>query len=158
MNANSEQQPSDDGQILADRPNPLHGYDLGLIAGLGFTVVYGLSAELLGLTWGLAAVGFIGGIVIGGAVTRGAWGNRRHITIRRLQVTAALIGAGSWIVGLFFAYALSQAFLPQASTGLLERISFGGFSDYFGGLFDFLRIAHAAALAAVIFMGWRGGR
>ncbi|MEP7158144.1 MAG: hypothetical protein ABI797_01835, partial [Chloroflexota bacterium] len=84
----------DDDQVLADRPNALRGFDLGLVAGLGFAVVYGVSAELIGLTWGLAAVGFIGGIVIGGAVTRGAWSGRRHVTVRRLQLTAAIIGIG----------------------------------------------------------------
>jgi hypothetical protein len=145
-------------QLLADQPNALRGYDLGLLAGLGFALAYGLSAEVIGLTWGLAAVGFIGGIVIGGAVTRGAWAGRRHITIRRLQLTAALVGVGSWMGGLFFAYVLSQALIPQASTGLLERLSFGGFADYFSGLFEFLRLVHAAALAAVAFMAWRGAR
>ena len=147
-----------DGQLLADKPNSLHGYDLGLLAGLGFALVYGLSAEVIGLTWGLAAVGFVGGIVIGGAITRGAWVGRKHVTRRRLQLIAALIGIGSWILGLGFAYVLSQALIPQASTGLLERLSFAGFSDYFGGLFEFLRVVHAAALAAVAFMAWRGAR
>jgi hypothetical protein len=147
-----------DGQLLADKPNILHGFDLGLLAGLGFALVYGVSAEVLGLTWGLAAVGFIGGIVIGGAVTRGAWGRRPHVTVRRLQVTAMLISIGSWLLGLFAAYVFSQALLPQASTGLLERLTFSGFAAYFSGLFDFLRVAHAAALAAVAFMAWRGGR
>jgi hypothetical protein len=148
----------DEGQLLADRPNALHGFDLGLLAGLGFAVVYGICAAIINLTWGLAAVGFIGGIVIGGAVTRGAWAGRKHITVRRLQLAAALIGIGSWIVGLFVAFVLSQALIPQPSTGLLERLSLAGFSDYFGGMFEFLRLVHAAALAAVAFMAWRGAR
>lgn len=136
----------------------MRGYDLGLLAGLGFAVAYGVSAEVFGLTWGLAAVGFIGGIAIGGAVTRGAWSGRPHITIRRLQLTAAIIGIGAWIVGMFLAYVLSQSLIPQATTSLLERLSFGGFSEYVSGLFDFLRLVHAAALAAVAFMAWRGAR
>lgn len=148
----------DNGQILADKPNLLQGYDLGLLAGLVFALGYGAAAEVIGLTWGLAPVGFIGGIVIGGAVTRGAWKGRVHVTLRRLQLTAALIGVGAWIVGLVTSYVISQLLIPQASTGLLDRLSFGGLSDYFGGLAEGLRLAHAAALAAAPFMAWRGAR
>jgi len=147
-----------EGQLLADRPNVWHGFDLGLLAGLGFALVYGVCAEVLSLTWGLAAVGFLGGIVVGGAVTQGAWAGRKHITVHRLQLAAALTGVGAWIVGLFVAYAISQALIPQPSTGLLERLSFGGFSDYFTGQFEFMRVVHAAALAAAAFMAWRGAR
>lgn len=142
----------------ATEPGALRGLDLGLLAGLGFAAVYGLAAEPFGLTWGLIAVGFIGGVVIGGAVTRGAWGGLRHVAVRRLQLAAALIAIGSWIVGLFVAYVMSQALLPAASTSLLERLSFSGFSDYFAGLFDFVRLSHAAAVAAAAFMAWRGAR
>lgn len=142
----------------ATEPKALHGFDLGLLAGLGFALVYGLAAEPFGLTWGLIAVGFIGGIVIGGAVSRGAWSARPHVTIRRLQLIATLIALGSWMVGLLVAYFMTQALLPAASTPLLERISFAGFAEYFAGLFDFVRVSHAGALAAAAFMAWRGAR
>lgn len=142
----------------ATEPKLLRGFDLGLPAGLAFAVIYGLAAEPLGLTWGLAAVGFIGGILMGGAVSAGAWSGRVHITVVRLRLIAVLIAIGAWVVGLFLAYVLSQALYQQATTGLLERLSFGGFSDYFAGQFDFVRLSHAGALAAAAFMAWRGTR
>jgi hypothetical protein len=141
-----------------DKPKTLHALDLGLLAGIFTAIVYGVCDEGLGLSWGLVAVGFIGGIVIGGAVTRGAWANHPHPTLRRLQLMAAMIGVGAWIVGLFVTYLISQALIPQASTPLLERVSFGGFSDYFAGLFDYVRWIHAASVAAMAFMAWRGAR
>jgi len=136
----------------------MRGFDLGLLAGLAFALAYGLLAEWLGLTWGLVAVGFIGGVMIGGAVTRGAWDRRKHITVRRLQIAAAGIAFGSWLLAVFVAYVVSQALFPQATTPLLERLSFGGFTQYFEGLFDSIRLIHAASLAAVVFMAWRGAR
>ncbi|CAN5764996.1 hypothetical protein BH24CHL5_BH24CHL5_05960 [soil metagenome] len=139
-------------------PRWLHGFDLGLLAGLGMAALYGFLAEPVGLTWGLAAVGFIGGVVVGGAVMRGAWAGRPHPRSRRLRLMALAIAVGSWILGVFLAYAISQALLPQASTSVFERISLAGFSAYFGGLFDMVRLSHAAALAAMAFMAFRGTR
>lgn len=143
---------------LADQPNLTQGFGLGLLAGLGFAIAYGLLAYPVGLTFGLVAVGFFGGIVIGGAVTRGAWQGRPHIMARRLQVIAALVGTGGWMVGLFISYVISQALIPQASTGLLERLSFAGFSEYFAALDELLRFSHGGALAAAALMAWRGAR
>ena len=147
-----------DAPDYLEQPRGIRSYDLGLLAGIGVAIAYGLAAELLALTFGLVAVGFIGGIVIGGAVSRGAWAGHPHPPNRRIQAMSALIAIGSWIVGVFIAYVVSQMFIPQASTTLLERISFGGFSDYFTGLFDQIRFIHAASLAAMAFMAWRGAR
>lgn len=141
-----------------ETPNTLHALDLGLLAGIATAIAYGVCDEGLGLSWGLVAVGFIGGIFIGGAVTRGAWANHPHPTVHRLQLMSALIGVGAWIAGLFIAYVISQALIPQASTPFLERVSFAGFSDYFAGLFDYVRLIHAASVAAIAFMAWRGAR
>ena len=149
---------SGDDEQLADRPNVMRGFDLGLLAGIAFAIVYGLASEPVRLSFGLIAVGFIGGILVGGAVSRGAWGGMPHITVRRLQVMAVLIALGSWLVGLFVAYVMTQLLFPQATTPVLERLSFGGFNDYFVGLFDSVRFAHAAAVAAAAFMAWRGAR
>lgn len=144
--------------VLAAQPRWLHGFDYGLLAGIAVAAVYGLAAELFGLTWGLLAVGFGGGLLIGAAITRGAWGRRRHVTARRLQVLAAAIGIGSGVVGIFVAYVVSQALFPQATTPLTDRISLAGFTGYFAGLFDTIRVIHAASLAAIAFMAWRGAR
>jgi hypothetical protein len=148
----------DDEPGLASEPRGLRSYDLGLLAGLGVAAVYGISAELLGLSWGLLAVAFGGGFVIGAAVSRGAWQGRPHITVRRLQVMAAAIGIGAWIVGVFIAYVVAQALLPQASTPLLERLSFERFSAYFVGLDESIRFIHSASVSAMAFMAWRGAR
>ena len=149
---------SGDDEPLADKPNMMRGFDLGLLAGVAFALVYGLASEPVRLSLGLVAVGFIGGILIGGAVSRGAWDGRPHVTVRRLQAIAVLVALGSWLVGLFVAYVMTQLLFPQATTPLLERLSFGGFNDYFVGLFDQVRFAHAAAVAAAAFMAWRGAR
>jgi hypothetical protein len=143
---------------LQTEPRIVRGFDFGILAGVAVAIVYGLLADPIGLTWGLLAVGVVGGIVIGGVVSKGAWDGQPHVTLRRLQVMAGLIAIAAWIVGLFVAYVGSQAFYQQAVTPLLERISFGGFSDYFAGLFDAIRFIHAAAVAAMAFMAWRGAR
>lgn len=153
-----KQHPPSDFSDFTEQPRTLRGLDLGLLAGIAVAAVYGFAADPVGLSWGLVAVGFIGGIVIGAAVSRGAWANRPHPRRRGLQLTAGLIAIGAWIVGLFVAYVMSQAFYPQATTNLVERISLGGFSDYFSGLFDALRFVHAAGVAAMAFMAWRGAR
>lgn len=150
--------PADDAPLLSDQPRGLRSYDLGVLAALAVAVAYGLSAALFGLTWGLIAVGFVGGIVIGGAVNRGAWQGRPHVTVRRIQLMGALLALGGWILGLFLAYVISQVLLPQAGTPLLERLSFGRFSDYFLGLDEQIRFIHAASMAATVFMAWRGAR
>jgi len=62
-----------------------------------------------------------------------------------------------WLLGLILAYILSQAFIPQASTALADRLSLGGFFDYFLGL-DFARFLHLSALPLTAFMAWRAAR
>jgi hypothetical protein len=141
-----------------DRPRAVRGFDYGLLAGLAFAFVYGFMAEPIGLTWGLVAIAFVGGMVVGASVKRGAWSKRPHNPSIRIQLLAALIALGAWIVGLFLAYFFSQAFFPEATTPLLDRVSIAGFSDYFVGLFEQIRLIHAASLAAVAFMAWRWAR
>ncbi len=131
---------------------------LGLLAAVGFAVIYGLASEPIRLSFGLVAVGFVGGVVIAGAIGRGAWAARPHVADRRLQVTASAMAIGAVLAGIFIAYVISQLLFPQATTPLVERISFDGFSNYFSGLFDSVRLAHAASVAAAAFMAWRGAR
>lgn len=152
-----DQQPTDQS-AFADQPRALRAFDHALLAGIAIAITYGIATDPIGLTWGLLAVGFVGGIVIGGAVSRGAWAGLAHPTVRRLQALASVIAIGAWIVGLFIAYVSSQALYQQAATSLFERLSLGGFSDYFAGLFDQLRLVHAAALTTMAFMAWRGAR
>jgi hypothetical protein len=153
-----DRQPTDQELPPADHPNALYGYVLGALVGLVMAVLYAVAAEALGLTFGLLAVGFFGGWAIGGAVGYGAWSGRGHVQVRSLQVGAAVIAALAWLVGLFLAYVVSQALLPEATTPLFERVTLSGFAAYFGGTFDFVRLIHLVSLIAAASMAWRGAR
>lgn len=152
------EQPVIEASDFSDRPRSLQAFDLGLLASLAVAVVYGVLADPLGLTWGLIAVGFIGGMLIGAATSRGAWGRRAHPPSRRVQLLAGVLAIGAWFVGISMAYLLGQVFYQQAGTGLLERLGVDGLAEYFGGLYAAAGISHAAALAALAFMAWRGAR
>ena len=142
--------PTDSTQIA-------RGLGLGWLAAAAFAVVYALSAELVGLTFGLPIVGLIGGWLIGTAVAYGAWGEIDHLPHRGLRLGAVALAVEGWVLGLILSYILSQVFIPQASTPLTDRLSLGGFFDYFLAL-DFARFLHLLALPAVAFMAWRAAR
>ena len=130
---------------------------MGWLAAAAFAVVYALSAELVGLTFGLPIVGLIGGWLIGTAVAYGAWGEIDHLPHRGLRLGAVALAVEGWVLGLILSYILSQVFIPQASTPLTDRLSLSGFFDYFLAL-DFARFLHLLALPAVAFMAWRAAR
>jgi hypothetical protein len=152
---------------VIDRPTPLTdptdsprfalGFGLGWLAAAAFAVVYALSAELVGLTYGLPIIGLFGGWLIGTAVAYGGWGEFEHLPHRGLRLGAVGLAVEGWVLGLILSYILSQAFIPQASTPLSDRLSVGGFFDYFLGL-DFARYLHLLALPLVAFMAWRAAR
>ena len=141
-----------------DQPSTIRALSFGVLTGLAVALVYGVLTEPIELTLGLLAIGFFGGWLIGAAVAYGAWSGREHQGVRRLQVTAAVIAIVAWFVAVFLAFAISQAFIPQASTTLAERVNLSGFLDYFGGLDDGVRFIHVLALALMAFMAWRGQR
>jgi hypothetical protein len=147
-----------DPSLTTDPPRTFYGFAFGAAAGLAFVVVYGLSAELLGLTFGLPVVGLLGGWLIGTAVAYGAWGERPHPPLRTLRVGAVVIAVLAWLGGLKVAYVVSQALIPQATTGLLDRLSLGGLMDYLFGTFDFVRLFHVVAVALLAVMAWRAAR
>jgi hypothetical protein len=120
-------------------------------------VVYATSADLLGLTFGLPIVALLGGWIIGTAVAYGGWGELAHLPYRGLRVGAVSLAVEGWVLALILAYVLSQAFIPQASTALSERLSVGGFFDYLLGL-DVVRFIHLLSVALVAFMAWRAAR
>jgi len=151
-------QPDIEASDFSERPHLVHAFDLGLLASLSVAVVYGVLADPLGLSWGLIAVGFIGGMFIGAATGRGAWRGRSHPPSRRVQLMAGAFAIGTWFVAISVAYLLGQVFYQQADTALLERVSVDGLAEYFGGLYQAAGISHAAALAALAFMAWRGAR
>lgn len=144
--------------VVLDRSRALHAFDLGVLTAIAIAVVYGALTYPLGLSWGLVAIGFLGGLLIGSAVSRGAWRGQTHMTDRRLQLLAAAIGGVAWLGGLAVAYLMTQALFPDAATGLLERLSFAGFNEYATRLYETNALGHAGALAAMAFMAWRGAR
>ncbi|HSH22320.1 MAG TPA: hypothetical protein VK992_06880, partial [Candidatus Caenarcaniphilales bacterium] len=104
---------------------------------------------------GLIAVALVGGWLIGAAVTHGAWRRDLHIPSRRLRLLAAILGGAAWAGGAYVAFTVGQAVLPEATTPLLDRLSFGGFAEYVAGVYD---IVHGIALATLIFFSWRSTR
>jgi hypothetical protein len=144
-------------QDPTDAPRFAVGLGLGWLAAAAFAVVYALSAELVGLTFGLPIIGLVGGWLIGTAVAYGGWGEFEHLPHRGLRLGAVALAVEGWLLGLILAFILSQAFIPQASTPLSDRLSLGGFFDYFLGL-DFARFLHLLALPLAAFMAWRAAR
>jgi hypothetical protein len=144
-------------QDPTDSPRFARGLGLGWLAAAAIAVVYALSAELVGLTFGLPIIGLVGGWLIGTAVAYGGWGELEHLPHSGLRLGAAALAVEGWLLGLILAYILSQVFIPQASTPLSDRLSLGGFFDYFLGL-DFARFLHVLALPLAAFMAWRAAR
>jgi hypothetical protein len=142
----------------ADHPRATYGYVLGLLAGLAMAVLYAVAAEVFGVTIGLLALGFVGGFLIGDAVTYGAWSGRAHVQVRGLQIGAALIAGVAWVVAVVLAFVLSQVLLPSAATGLLERVSLSGFAEYLGGTFDTTGLFHLCTLFMWSYVSWRKAR
>lgn len=140
--------------MAVNRQRALHAFDFGALAALGVSVVYGLLWAIE-LHLGLIAVAVMGGWVIGGAVSHGAWRGALHMPSRRLRLLAAVLGAVAWLGGAFVSYFVNQLVLPQAQTPLLERLSFGGFAEYLTGVYD---IVHGIALATLAFFSWRSAR
>ena len=141
----------------SDSPRTGTGLAWGLLAGLVFALLYGASAELFGLTFGLPVVALIGGWIIGTAVAYGAWGESAHAPERSLRRGAVVFAVVGWLLGLVIAYVVSQAFIPAASMPLSDRLSLGGFFDYLLGL-DIVRFIHLISLAFVALMAWRAAR
>jgi hypothetical protein len=90
-------------------------------------------------------------------VAYGGWGEFEHLPHRGLRVGAVSLPVEGWLLGLILSYILSQAFIPQASTPLTDRLSVGGFFDYFLSL-DFARFLHLLALPLATLMAWRAAR
>jgi hypothetical protein len=141
----------------SDSPRVAKGLAWGALSALVFAILYGLSAELIGLTFGLPVVALVAGWVIGTAVAYGAWGKSVHEPSQTLRRGAASLAVVGWVLGLTAAYVVSQALIPQAATALGNRLSVGGFLDYIVGL-DIVRFIHLVSLAFVAFMAWRAAR
>ncbi len=142
---------------VSDSPRFAYALGLGWLAAFAFALVYGLSAELVGLTFGLPVVALLGGWVIGTVVAYAGWGEGEHPVNRALRIGALALAVEGWALGLILAYIVSQALISQASTPLADRLSLGGFLDYLVGL-DLVRFIHLLSLAFVALMAWRAAR
>ena len=129
----------------------------GIVAALGTALVYAVLSEPIGFTLGLFVIAVCGGWLIGNGIAYGVWSGRQHETIKALQWTALALAVLAWIGAIVLAFVISQALLPQATTPLGERLTVGGFVDYFFGL-DVVRFIHVIDLALMAFMAWRGAR
>jgi hypothetical protein len=149
--------PDDEDQPPAtlDRRRALAAFDLGALAAIGLAVVYGVLWTVFQLELGLIAVAVMGGWVIGGAVSRGAWQGENHLPDLRLRLLAALLGASAWLGAAAFGYIAGQIFLPQSAQPLLDRLSFAGFAEYIAGVYN---LVHGIALATLAFFSWRSAR
>jgi hypothetical protein len=127
----------------------------GLGAAVPVALVYGILADPFGLSWGLIAIGIVGGALIGMAVAQGAWNGRFHLVVPRVRWLSALIAVFAWAAAAVVAYVGSQFFYQAASTPLADRLSFAGFADYFNGTVFSPSIL---GLAVMAFMAWRGAR
>jgi len=127
----------------------------GLGTAVPVALVYGILADPFGLSWGLIAIGIVGGALIGMAVAQGAYDGRFHLVVPRLRWLSALIAVLAWIVAAVVSYVASQVFYQAASTPLAERLSLAGFADYFNGTVFSPSIL---GLAVMAFMAWRGAR
>jgi hypothetical protein len=141
--------------VTLDRHRALKAFDWGVVATLGVALLYGLLLYPVGLTWGLAAVGFGGGWLIGRAINHGAWRGLPHPRGWSLRILAVVLALFAWFIGMFISYAASQVLLAGATRPLLERISMAGFGDYMTQTYD---IFHGLAMAALAIMAWRTTR
>ena len=140
----------------------LRAFDLGLVTALVMAVAYGVLWSVVELSWGLIAVGLIGGWAIGGAVKRGVisallqrypqeaapeGGSVHRPWPRGTSTLAGLLGLLAWIVGTYVSFAIVA--LREGSGELLERLSPGNFAGYLNAIAD-QQLLQAAILAAFI--------
>ena len=117
--------------------------------------VYGIFAYPFDISWGLIVVGLIGGVAIGYATVRGAFGGRFHLVVPGVRWLAAIIAVLAWLGASLVSYVASQILLPAATTPLLDRLSVGGLlEDLNGTVFS----PSILGLAAMAFMAWRSAR
>ena len=129
----------------------------GVVSAALVALAYALLSEPLELTLGLLAIAFFGGWLIGNAISYGAWRGQAHETYRPLQWLALVLCVGAWLGALIMAFAVSQAFIPQSSLPLAQRLTVDGFFTYLSGL-EFVPVIHVISLALLAFMAWRGAR
>jgi hypothetical protein len=129
----------------------------GVLVAAAVALAYGLLSEPLELTLGLLAIALFGGWFIGHAIEYGAWSGRPHETYKPFQWLALALSIGAWVAALFFAFTMSQVFIPASSLPLVQRLTIDGFTTYLSGL-EFVPVVHVVSLAVLAFMAWRGAR
>ena len=120
----------------------------GLGTAVPVALVYGILADPFGLSWGLIAIGIVGGALIGMAVAQGAYDGRFHLVVPRLRWLSALIAVVAWVAAAAVSYVASQVFYQAASTPLADRLSLSGFGDYLNGTVFSPSVRRGAVVAA----------
>ena len=133
--------------------------DRALLAGVGaalfVALVLGVAVGVFSLSGGLLILAPLGGLLIGGSISRAAWGGVEHRPDRALSILAVALALSAWPVGLIVEYVFSLLLLPEATAGLLERMAAAPFADYVSGrvrLIDLIELLLLAGLA------WRSAR
>jgi hypothetical protein len=138
-----------------DRRRAIHAFDWGALAAIVFAVIYGLLWAVLDLHLGLIAVAVMGGWLIGGAVSHGAWRGALHIPSNRLRLLGGVLGGLAWLGGTAVSYLVSQALIQSPATTFAERVSFAGFAEYLLGVSD---LVQGIAAVTLVFFSWRSAR
>jgi hypothetical protein len=136
-------------------PNQARAAAFGLVAAEAVALVYGVLADPFNLTWGLIAVGAVGGWIIGWAVANGAWSGLFHLIVPRVRWLAVVLAVLAWIEAALVGYVGSQLFYQGPATPLAERLSVAGFFEYLNSAVFSPSIV---GLAAMAFLAWRAAR
>jgi hypothetical protein len=119
---------------------------LALVLALATGVVWALLSALLNLHVGLIVLAAFAGWLIGSVV--------RPIG-RHAVLSGVALAALAWLIGSVLDFTLSQLLLPEAATGLAERLTVDGYLAYASATFD---IVELAAIALLAIAAWRSAR
>jgi hypothetical protein len=116
------------GEVAPGPPDLGRAAGAGLGSGVALGVAAGLLAGLVDLTAGLIVVGAIGGWLVGRAVAAGAWHEPLFEPLARpgspagIRSLAAALAAAAWVLALGVDWFVALAALPEARTGVLDRL------------------------------------
>lgn len=145
----------------------LRGFDLGILAVLGVALAHGVAWSIVGLTFGMVAVGVAGGWVIGHALKMRsdtppelpppppADAPAEPAHPRRSPALAALLALMAYVVGSFVAFAIVQ--LAEGQGALLERLTPANFGAFMESLLD-PPLLQLAVLASYVVVAWLTAR
>ncbi|MEA2025984.1 MAG: hypothetical protein U9O18_04775 [Chloroflexota bacterium] len=102
-----------------------------LLAALLAALAWALLKGILELGPGLLAVAALGGWAIGAVLWQ----------VRPAPLTAAVVGAIAWLMGLVLTWLVALAILPDSSRTFIERVEGTPFLDWLAPQFGLLEVA-----------------